>query len=508
MRHSITGSAGVTVLTLLLAACHGAGSSSPSAGAGEPAPANVGIRVMTFNIEWGGANVSFANVVEAIKRADADIVGIQEAEGNLAKLAAALGWRYDLRNYVVSRYPLLDPPGADGKFVFVEVRPGYVIAIANLHLPSDPYGPDLVRDGAMPADVLANEHAVRMPALRPFLDALEGPAAAGMPVIVTGDFNTPAHTDWTDATVGTRPYLLYAVAWPVSLAMQRAGFTDTWRSIYPDVAVSPGLTWWAARPPLVAYAPGDRDPQDRIDQIWYAGPVEPVSAILVGEAGRADVAISVTPWPSDHRAVIAAFHVTPVRTPPLLTTDRHVYLDDDSVLLTYVPGGHAPAVLSIVDLDADRTIARRTLSPVSGTHELLPLPAGRYRLAAMADSVEYQRDFRVLSRDARPSVELDRHAFHRGDPARVRWRDGPGHRNDYIAIYAAESAADVEGMLAWVYVDARPDGSLLFDDFVSRSGWSPSPGTYLLRLMKDDGYEILAESGLFEIHRRPYDFLE
>jgi hypothetical protein len=52
------------------------------------------LRVMTFNIEWGGTNVSFDNVVKAIRLSDADIVGIQEAEGNLARLAAELDWHY------------------------------------------------------------------------------------------------------------------------------------------------------------------------------------------------------------------------------------------------------------------------------------------------------------------------------------------------------------------------------------------------------------------------------
>ena len=55
-------------------------------------PEEIELRVMTFNIEWGGANISFDNVVEAIRLSDADIVGIQEAEGNLPRLAAELGW--------------------------------------------------------------------------------------------------------------------------------------------------------------------------------------------------------------------------------------------------------------------------------------------------------------------------------------------------------------------------------------------------------------------------------
>ncbi|MBW1844002.1 MAG: endonuclease/exonuclease/phosphatase family protein, partial [Deltaproteobacteria bacterium] len=92
----------------------------------------VELRVMSFNIEWGGAKISFANVVEAIRLSGADIVGIQEAEGNLKRLAADLDWNYNLRNYVISRFPLIEPPGADGRYVYVEVEPGKIVAIANV----------------------------------------------------------------------------------------------------------------------------------------------------------------------------------------------------------------------------------------------------------------------------------------------------------------------------------------------------------------------------------------
>lgn len=500
MRHSVLISGAVTVMAILLAACVTGTSTSPTANATHDASSEVDVRVMSFNIEWGGTHVSFANVVAAIKRADADVVGIQEAEGNLDKLAAALGWHYDLRNYVVSRYPLLDPPGADGKYVFVEVRPGNVVAIANLHLPSDPYGPDLVRDGASLAAVLANENRVRLPVLRPFLDALDNLVADGVPVIVTGDFNSPAHTDWTESMVDARPYLKYAVRWPVSLAMQAAGFTDAWRAIHPDVAARPGLTWWAGRPPLAAYAPDDGDPQDRIDQIWYAGPVAPLSAVLVGEPDAPEVTISVSPWPSDHRAVVADFRVEPAPLPRLLTTDRHVYSDTDRVVVTYALNGPMPADIAVVDLDTERTVMRRSLRAAQGRMELPPLPPGAYRLSSSAGGTDLHRTIWVLARDARPAIEVSGKRFASGDSIHIRWRDGPGHRNDYIAVYAAESAADIEAMLAYAYVGARPEGSMPLDRLAIAGGWSPSPGIYRVRLMKDDGYEILAESGLFEIH--------
>jgi hypothetical protein len=94
---------------------------------------------MSFNIWLVGDVVDFRKVIEAIEGARADIVGLQEAEGNTRRIAAALGWPYwSDRLHVVSRLPLIDLPAAKGEYVLVQVRPGAVFALANVHLTSDP----------------------------------------------------------------------------------------------------------------------------------------------------------------------------------------------------------------------------------------------------------------------------------------------------------------------------------------------------------------------------------
>lgn len=45
--------------------------------------------------------------------------------------------------------------------VGAEVTPGRVVAVANTHPPSDPYGPYLVRDGGSRSDVLKLERDTR-----------------------------------------------------------------------------------------------------------------------------------------------------------------------------------------------------------------------------------------------------------------------------------------------------------------------------------------------------------
>jgi len=429
----------------------------------------VELRVMSFNIEWGGAKISFANVVEAIRLSGADIVGIQEAEGNLKRLAADLDWNYNLRNYVISRFPLIEPPGADGRYVYVEVEPGKIVAIANVHLPSDPYGPDALRDGATIEEALGLERAVRLPRILPYLEVLPPLVEQGIPVFLTGDFNAPAHTDWVPKTVNSRPFLRHAVDWPVSRTTAAAGFRDSWREVHPDPLANPGLTWWAGRPPLEEYAPGPNDAQDRIDFLWFAGPVTVHSSEIAGEEGGPEVSISV------------------------------MYRTGDPVEVTY--NFRDKTVLGVVDAAVDEPVVSRSVSGTGReTFASEFFTAGHYRaLVQRPGKDSLQKDFWVLESDAAPSVEVTGARFRSGDPIGVKWRDAPGNRNDYVAAYKLDVATDYENGLAWSYVASLPEGHLQLDETTTESGWPLEPGTYVVRLVKDDGYEPMAESASFVV---------
>jgi endonuclease/exonuclease/phosphatase family metal-dependent hydrolase len=99
---------------------------------------------LSFNILYGGDEIDFSKVVEAIQKANPDVVGVQEAEGNIPKLATALGWKYfDTRLHLLSKYPVISSDAWGWYYALIEIQPGKVIAFSNVHLPSDPYGPDL-----------------------------------------------------------------------------------------------------------------------------------------------------------------------------------------------------------------------------------------------------------------------------------------------------------------------------------------------------------------------------
>jgi hypothetical protein len=96
--------------------------------------------------------------VQAIRRGGADVVGIEEAQTHIPRLARALGWPYfSERLQVVSKLPLIDPPRADGHYLYVEVAPGEIVALQNVHLPSNPYGPFRIKMGAHPVLAQAAE---------------------------------------------------------------------------------------------------------------------------------------------------------------------------------------------------------------------------------------------------------------------------------------------------------------------------------------------------------------
>ena len=118
-------------------------------------------------------------------------------------------------------------------------------------------------------------------------------------MFVGGDFNEPSHRDWTDATVAARLQPL-AVAWPGTTKLEKAGFIDTFRAVYPDPVAKPGITW---TPTTEASDPEDH--HDRIDFIFARGKgLKVLSSAVVGEKAE-DADIVVTPWPSDHRAVVS-----------------------------------------------------------------------------------------------------------------------------------------------------------------------------------------------------------
>lgn len=493
----------VTLLTLgsLTGSAVGEEGQAPKAPAGVVTP--VRLRVMTFNIEYGGTVVDIDKVLAAVRRADADVVAFNEVYGKAARLGRLTGYDHVSRRLdVVSRFPLVDPPGSRGRYVFVELAPGQVAALSNVHLASSDYGPRRILDGWSRRKVLRTERRTRLHDIRPFVRSLAPLAADGVPAIVLGDMNAPSHEDWSAATVGQRPQIRFPVRWPVSRFLAREGFVDSYRAAFPDPVTAEGLTWPAARPRSDdSWNPRRDAPHDRIDQIWSAGPASVVDSEVVGERGGPGVDIFVHPWGSDHRAVVSTFDVAP-GAPPLMVAPSPMLAEvGDALSVTYHAPGGAGERVRIVAAGGD---------PVTDAIDSLPTPAGAptdgsvsFPTAALdpgpyevvlidgADAELARGPFWVRDVGADPVLDTDRRRFDVGQSIEVSWTFGRANRYDWIGLYRRDADPAVASYLSYRYTKASVEGSVTFGGR-GAGRWPLPPGRYSAYYLLTDVYRRIA----------------
>lgn len=290
------------------------------------------LRVMTYNIWGGGGNEgkSINETVTVIQTVQADIVGVQETrlegetcdadncppigESVAAAIAESLGFHYFDQatnnsalwaNAVISRYPILHATKND-LGVAIDVQ-GQIVFAYNIHLTDFPYQPyQLLNITYGPAPFLSTEdeaiaaaQAARGPALTLLFDDLKEADEVGKDTVafIFGDFNEPSGLDWTTdaAKAGLHPL---KVNFPTTRALEDVGFVDALRAVYPNPVEKPAFTWTPT-----TNSTDKEDHHDRIDFVFARGVKAITDAAVVGEkAPEADVI--VTPWPSDHRAVV------------------------------------------------------------------------------------------------------------------------------------------------------------------------------------------------------------
>ncbi|MEV0381566.1 endonuclease/exonuclease/phosphatase family protein [Nonomuraea sp. NPDC050643] len=288
------------------------------------------LKVMSFNLWHGGGQVDGGREKQLrfLLTSDVDVVGLQETSATSTReLAEALGWDYHQSGTdlgVISRYPITErrAPVASGPLsvatkVRVRIGEGQDVVVWNAHLGYTPYGPyDACFGKLSEKELLANEErSGRTPQIKAILREMRADLAATRltPVLLTGDFNAPSHLDWTPAT---RRCGYASVPWPASVLPAQAGLLDSYRVASPDPVTAPGLTWSPIYPAFTGgYGhdshKGEPEPQDRIDFVYYAGPlrvtgsralVEGVPTAVPGHRGNE--------WTSDHAAVLTTFRTS------------------------------------------------------------------------------------------------------------------------------------------------------------------------------------------------------
>ena len=286
------------------------------------------LRVMSYNIHRGGVvhlKQPLSQTAKVIQAAKADIVGIQETRSprgdTLEDLAELLGWNYGEGSCIVTRYEIVEhfKGGKDYKGgIKVKLSSDKHAYIFNLHLPSHPYQPYQLL-GIRPK---WHKHTNDITFIKTERETIEWAKKARgaeigklvrqvkaipdkeVPIFVVGDFNEPSHLDWTEAAAkaGRHPI---KVAYPTSTEMAKAGFSDSYRKIYPDEMKNPGITW------SPAYKVGDPlTHHDRIDFVYFKGKGLEVKDVKILGESEENADIVVAPYPSDHRAVVASFKIS------------------------------------------------------------------------------------------------------------------------------------------------------------------------------------------------------
>ena len=310
---------------------------------------NATLRILSYNIYWGGHQKDLEETIEVIRKSGADLVGIQENvnreyEDQTPEIAKALGfsyvrhavldaleefgakgnklrarWTQQAGQSTLSRHPITaQSPGGSG--IQVELPSVEKVWMFNTHLWHYPYAPyqlmnvgyyqgDSIDPDTPEAELQAINSAriAHETEINKVLWDIKSILSSGEPVFLTGDFNEPSHLDWTTESAQARLHPL-KVSFPTSKQVTEAGLKDAFRELFPDPVTVPGFTWPAGTYPETPDS-SVADPEDRIDFIYFTGEKVQVKNVQrLGEA--ADTSdISFANYPSDHRAVLATFEL-------------------------------------------------------------------------------------------------------------------------------------------------------------------------------------------------------
>ncbi|MQA77580.1 MAG: hypothetical protein GEV10_03700 [Streptosporangiales bacterium] len=298
---------GIGLVVALLVGAMGAGDGRSTATASDRR--DTPLRVMAFNIFLGGTynggEENLRQIVEFVRAERPDVVFMVETYGSGATIEEGLNEglppdrRYrgiqitrepgqpadDDNLWLFTRYPVAEvyPRVTDApvtSFHFggarltmpsgreVNVFTVWLDALERAWFPTDATALDRAygfEPGHTEEQIAATDHSARyakavtileqiLPRLVPDEDA---------PVVIGGDLNTLSAYDWSKRFAGAYSHEGLTVDWPVTNAFADAGFTDTYRDVYPDAGRYPGRTWspyWG-----FGYSPA------RIDYVWTRG---------------------------------------------------------------------------------------------------------------------------------------------------------------------------------------------------------------------------------------------
>jgi hypothetical protein len=288
----------------------------------------------------------------------------------------------------------------------------------------------------------------------------------------------------------------YAVDWPVTMAMESAGFVDTFRAAQPDAVADPGRTWTYGYPyPRL----NENEVIDRIDYVFAAGDVVTLASEVIGEPATPDVDIAVSPYPSDHRAVVSTVRLKPVVPPVFVAVDRVRVVSGERLVVRYhAPGGEATDRLAIVraggSVPGDEIM---WLPPQEagyfgavrfGTGGLEP---GEYEAVLVGEgNAELSRQrFWIVAQGAVPELSISNPTVGAEETVTLEWKNVQPRMREWVGIYSAGTLDLYNGYWGYAYTGATVNGEYAF----TPAEMDLPAGDYIAVLMADDGYAVQAQ---------------
>ena len=320
----------------------------------------VELRVLQFNIWQEGTKVDngYNAIIDEIVSTKADLIALSEVRNydgsNLAtRLVASLkekGFTYYSQKSqdtgILSKYPIVnqealypvkDDHGSITK-ALIDVN-GTTIAFYSAHLdylncalylPRGYDGSTWEKLDAPITDLNAikevNLASKRDDAIRVFIADAKKEEKKGRLIILGGDFNEPSHRDWVKENRNKYDHNGAVIDWHNTIELEKAGYTDTYREIFPNPISHPGFTYPADNPLVdlnkLAWSP-EADDRDRIDFIFYKPDVKlelkevsihgPNGSVArnkrIVETTQDPFILPLDVWPTDHKAVLAVFNL-------------------------------------------------------------------------------------------------------------------------------------------------------------------------------------------------------
>jgi len=263
------------------------------------------VTIMTWNIWNGGTSqgkfVGIQRITDIIRHAKADIIALQETLDAGELIAGELDYYYYKRGEnlsVISRFPPIRSYNVFHPLhfgaVMLDLGDDKTLLVGPIWLSRHPNLPAyFMKENARADTIEVREMETRGRETRFILSEISPLIRnnAQHATVIAGDFNSGSHLDWTEQNKKRHNNLV--VNFPSSQFMYEAGFSDAYRTLFPDETVSTGYTW----SPI--YKEGL---QTRMDFIYYKGEnIEPSSAKVIDTWPLG--------FPSDHAAVVVSFKI-------------------------------------------------------------------------------------------------------------------------------------------------------------------------------------------------------